>query len=64
MNSLLLGDPSPSLRWRAAIELDGATEADDDVKAWRAEIDNSEVVRSLVARVPGIGRIATSLWGS
>ena len=55
MNTLLLGDPSPSLRWRAAIELDGATEGDDDVKAWRGEIDNSELVRSLVARLAGSG---------
>ena len=39
MNALLLGDPSPSLRWRAAIELGGATDDDDDVKAWRAEAD-------------------------
>jgi hypothetical protein len=49
MNTLLLGDPSPSLRWRAAVELDGAT--DDEVKAWRAEIDRSEDIRALVARL-------------
>lgn len=50
MNALLLGDPSPSLRWRAAVELDGASD-DEDVKAWRAEIDESAEARSLVARL-------------
>jgi hypothetical protein len=51
MNALLYGDPSPSLRWRAAIELDGATEDDDEVKTWRAEIDSSPAVRALLARL-------------
>lgn len=55
MNSLLLGDPSPSLRWRAAVELDGASQDDDDVKAWRAEIDSSETVRSLLAQLAAVG---------
>jgi hypothetical protein len=55
MNVLLLGDPSPSLRWRAAVELDGATEDDDDVKAWRAEVDGSEAVRSLLAQLAVVG---------
>lgn len=55
MNSLLFGDPSPSLRWRAAVELDGATENDDDVKAWRAEIAGSDAVRALVARLAVVG---------
>jgi hypothetical protein len=51
MNALLLGDPSPSLRWRAAVELDGASENDEEVKAWRAEIDGSEELRALVAQL-------------
>jgi hypothetical protein len=55
MNTLLLGDPSPSLRWRAAVELDGATD-DDEVKAWRAEIDRSEDTRALVARLAAARR--------
>ena len=48
---LLFGDPSPSLRWRAAIELDGARDDDDDVSAWRAEIDASEEIRSLLLQL-------------
>jgi hypothetical protein len=55
VNPLLLGDPSPSLRWRAAVELDGATEDDDEVKAWRAEVDGSEAVRSLLAQLAVVG---------
>lgn len=55
MTTLLLGDPSPSLRWRAAVELDGATDEDDEVKAWRAEINLSEDVRVLVARLKVAG---------
>jgi hypothetical protein len=51
MNALLLGDPSPSLRWRAAIELDGASENDEEVAAWRAELDGSEELRALVAQL-------------
>jgi hypothetical protein len=51
MTALLFGDPSPSLRWRAAIELDGASEDDDEVKRWRAEIDDSPDVRGLVERL-------------
>jgi hypothetical protein len=49
--ALLLGDPSPSLRWRAAVELDGAPEDDAEVVAWRAEIDGSPSVRELLARL-------------
>ena len=45
VNALLFGDPSPSLRWRAAIELEGASDADEDVTAWRAETDASPQVR-------------------
>jgi hypothetical protein len=51
MNTLLLGDPSPSLRWRAAVELDRANDDDDEVKAWRASITASTDVKSLVARL-------------
>ena len=51
MNTLLLGDPSPSLRWRAAVELEGVLDDDDEVKAWRAEIDRSEDIGALVARL-------------
>ncbi|HVE93060.1 MAG TPA: hypothetical protein VNE62_12290 [Actinomycetota bacterium] len=53
INALLFGDPSPSLRWRSAVELDGASENDDDVKSWRAEIDQSDDVRALLARLEG-----------
>ena len=60
MNTLLLGDPSPSLRWRAAVELDGATDDDDEVKAWRAEIDRSEDIRALVTRLAATGRPQTA----
>jgi hypothetical protein len=55
VNALLLGDPSPSLRWRTAIELEGAGDDDDEVEAWRASIDESEEVRSLVARLESAG---------
>lgn len=51
MRALLYGDPSPSLRWRAAVELDGAAEDDREVKAWRAEIDRSPQVRALLERL-------------
>ena len=51
MNTLLLGDPSPSLRWRAVVELEGATDDDDDVKVWQAEIGESAAIRSLLARL-------------
>jgi hypothetical protein len=51
VNTLLLGDPSPSLRWRAAVELDDASEDDDEIKAWRAEVDRSNDIRALVARL-------------
>jgi hypothetical protein len=45
MNTPLYGDPSPSLRWRAAVELDGPSENDEEVAAWRAEIDGGEELR-------------------
>ena len=51
MNGLLLGDPSPSLRWRAAIELEGVPHDDDEVKVWRADIADSDDVRTLVAQL-------------
>lgn len=51
MNALLYGDPSPSLRWRAAVELEGAPDDDDDVTAWRAEIDRSADIQALLARL-------------
>jgi hypothetical protein len=49
--TLLLGDPSPSLRWRAAVELEGASGDDAEVEAWRAEIARDATVRELVARL-------------
>jgi hypothetical protein len=51
MNALLLGDPSPSLRLRAAVELEGVAEDDPDVGAWRAELGASGPVRSLLDRL-------------
>lgn len=51
MNALLLGDPSPSLRWRAAVELEGAAPDDEEVSAWRAQIDTSAEVSALVAQL-------------
>ena len=57
MNSarLLLGDPSPSLRWRAAVELEGATGDDEEVMSWRAEIDASSDIRGLLAQLDAAG---------
>lgn len=49
--TLLLADPSPSLRWRAAVELDGALDTDDEVAGWRAEIDRSDEVRGLLEQL-------------
>lgn len=51
IGTLLLGDPSPSLRWRAARELEGANDDDAEVTAWRAEIDRSVEIDALVARL-------------
>ena len=51
MTALLYGDPDPSLRWRAALELDAAAEDDDDVCAWRREIDASATLAALVHRL-------------
>lgn len=48
MSALLFGDPSPSLRWRAAVELDGTTDDDGEVQAWRAGIDGSPEVRAVL----------------
>ncbi|MGH3487827.1 MAG: hypothetical protein ACRDP8_07915 [Actinopolymorphaceae bacterium] len=56
VNALLLGDPSPSLRWRTAVELDGASSDDDEVSAWRTAIDRSEGIRELVVRLAAAGR--------
>lgn len=56
MNTLLLGDPSPSLRWRTAVELEDATDDDDDVEVWHAEIGESTPVRSLLARLAAEGQ--------
>lgn len=55
MNTLLLGDPDPSLRWRAAVELDGADDNDDDVRRWRAEVDASDHIAALVTRLAAAG---------
>ncbi|RZT07933.1 hypothetical protein EV649_7864 [Kribbella sp. VKM Ac-2569] len=51
LGTLLLGDPSPSLRWRAARELEGAADDDAEVTAWRTEIDRSAEIDALVARL-------------
>ena len=51
LSTLLLGDPSPSLRWRAARELEGADDEDPEVIAWRTEIDRSTEIDVLVARL-------------
>ena len=51
LGALLLGDPSPSLRWRAARELEGADDGDAEVAAWRSEIDRSTEVDALVSRL-------------
>jgi hypothetical protein len=55
LTTLLLGDPSPSLRWRAAVELEGAPDDDAEVTAWRAEIDTSADIRALVAQLAAAG---------
>ena len=53
MNSttLLLGDPSPSLRWRAAVELGDAPGDDPEVMAWREDIDSSHDIAALLAQL-------------
>lgn len=56
MNTLLYADPSPSLRWRTAVELDGAPDDDDEVRAWRADIDRSADVQGLLARLAAADR--------
>ncbi|MFI6832603.1 hypothetical protein ACIBG5_36210 [Kribbella sp. NPDC050241] len=55
IGTLLLGHPSPSLRWRAARELEGATDDDAEVSAWRSEIDRSAEVDVLVERLAAAG---------
>jgi hypothetical protein len=54
MNTLLLGDPSPSLQWRAAVELLGIAADDADVEASRAEIRDSAAVRSLLVHLEAV----------
>jgi hypothetical protein len=51
VGTLLLGDPSPSLRWRAARELEGAADDDAEVTGWRAEIDRSPEIDALLAQL-------------
>ena len=51
MTALLFGDPSPVLRWRAAVELNGVSVDDPEVVAWRAEAAASDRIRSLVAQL-------------
>ena len=54
MTALLLGDPSPSLRWRAAVELEGAAAdggGDEEVAAWRSAIGSSTEVRTALAHL-------------
>jgi hypothetical protein len=61
LTTLLLGDPSVSLRWRAAVELFGcAPEDDDDVKAWQGEIGESPAVQSLLVRLAAAERPQTA----
>jgi hypothetical protein len=56
MNTLLLGDPSPSLRWRTAVELAGARLDDADVEAWQGEIAESPAVQAVLARLAAAER--------
>lgn len=51
LTTLLLGDPSPSLQWRAAVELELISPDDDDAQAARHEIGDSAPVRSLLSRL-------------
>ncbi|HUR49718.1 MAG TPA: hypothetical protein VMY88_09370 [Acidimicrobiales bacterium] len=51
MTALLYGDPSPVLRWRTAVELDGVGEDDAEVIAWKAEALAGDQIRSLIARL-------------
>lgn len=55
MNTLLLGDPSPSLRWRAAVELGDAPDDDPEVQTWRAQIDGSPDVQALIGQLAAAG---------
>jgi hypothetical protein len=60
MNALLYGDPSPSLRWRTAVELDGALDddagGDAEVAEWRAEINRSAEIQVLIGRLAAARR--------
>jgi hypothetical protein len=49
--ALLLGDPSPSLKWRTAVELERAGEDDEEVQAWRVEIQSHPDVGALAVRL-------------
>ncbi|GAA2755576.1 prenyltransferase/squalene oxidase repeat-containing protein [Actinopolymorpha rutila] len=51
ISTLLLGDPSPSLRWRAARELEGASGEDADIRSWRTEIDQSAEIGALLTQL-------------
>ena len=51
MTALFYGDPSPVLRWRTAVELDGASADDPEVAAWRAEAMAGDQIRSLMAEL-------------
>lgn len=54
MTALIYGDPSPVLRWRAAVELDGVSEDDAEVAGWRAEAQVGDHIRSLVDRLEAL----------
>ena len=51
MNPLLLADVSPSLRWRALVELDGVPPDDADAAAAHAALRSSAEVASVVAQL-------------
>jgi hypothetical protein len=51
ISTLLLGDPSPSLRWRAARELEDANDEDADIRSWRTEIDRSAEIGALLTQL-------------
>jgi hypothetical protein len=55
IGTLLLGDPSPSLRWRTARELESAVDEDVEVTAWRSEIDRSPEIDALVMELAAAG---------
>ena len=51
ISTLLLGDSSPSLRWRAARELEDANDEDADIRSWRTEIDQSAEIGALLTQL-------------